>query len=34
MHFIRDHVFLYTFTVSGIGNKHMVPDESITENTK
>lgn len=34
MHFIRDHVFLYTFMVSGSVKKHMVSDESITENTK
>lgn len=27
MHFIRDHVFLYTFTVSGGEKKHVVPDE-------
>lgn len=34
MHFIRDQVFLYTFMVSGSVKKHMVPDGSITENTK
>lgn len=34
MHFIRGHVFLYTFMVGGSVQKHMVTDESITENNK